>query len=270
MGGIKAKITILGCGGSGGTPLATGYWGLCDPSEPKNTRTRASIAIRTEKTCVVIDTGPDFRLQTLRENIDRIDAVFYTHFHGDHVNGIDDLRYVAIKRRINGEEGYQIPVYMDQTTYDDLKIRFGYMFSESPDGLYQPLLDVHIIDENMSNIIIGDITLQPFVQTHGRGRSLGYKIGDVGYSTDVSDFDKNSLNALQGIKTWIIDCGQYDADETTVHLNYKQVLEWNDVIGADKLYLTHLTPRADYMTVNNETDGNVECAFDGMKLITEM
>ena len=264
-----AKITILGCGGSGGTPLATNYWGACDPGEPKNRRTRASIAIRTARTCVVIDSGPDFRTQTLRENIENIDAVIYTHPHGDHVNGIDDLRYVAIKqRRVQENDNIRVPIYADEHTLSDLKTRFHYMFNETPDGVYIPLIVAHEIKDYESVTINNDLTLTSFVQIHGRGRSLGYRIGNVGYSTDTSDLDDKALNALKGIDTWIVDCGQYGTDtkELTVHANLELVLRWNKVIGASKIYLTHLTPRGDYATLNAETPDYIECAYDGLEI----
>jgi phosphoribosyl 1,2-cyclic phosphate phosphodiesterase len=262
------EITILGCGGSGGTPLATGYWGRCDMHEPRNRRTRASIMVRTQRTCVVIDSGPDFRAQTLRENIDKIDAVIYTHPHGDHVNGIDDLRYVAIKqRRIQDDEAIRVPIYADDYTLNDLQSRFHYMFNHSPDGVYIPLIESNLIDD-YADITVDDLTLKSFVQIHGKGRSLGYRIGDVGYSTDTSDLNDKALNALVGINTWIVDCGQYDTptEDLTVHTNLECVLKWNETVGANKIYLTHLTPRADYQTINAETPGHVECAYDGLKI----
>ena len=275
MGGAimtKCTITILGCGGSGGTPLATGYWGICDPHEPRNIRTRASIAIRTEHTCVVIDSGPDFRTQTLREDIEKIDAVVYTHHHGDHVNGIDDLRYVAIKqRKIQDDESIRVPIYADDYTLNDLQSRFHYMFNNSPDGLYVPLIEPHLIDDH-ADIIIGDLALKSFIQTHGKGRSLGFRIGNVGYSTDVSDLNDDALNALKGIETWIVDCGQYGTltEDLTVHSNLESVLKWNEIVGAQKLYLTHLTPRCDYQTINNETPDYIDCAYDGLTLKVDL
>lgn len=271
MGKTNIEITILGCGGSGGTPLACGHWGCCDPNETRNNRTRPSIAIRTAETCVVIDTGPDFRQQTLRENLSVIDAIIYSHPHADHINGIDDVRYAAVKRRINGDSDFKMPTYAENATLDKIKEIFPYMFKTSDDGLYVPLLDTNIIDYGQS-IQIKDISIQTFVQTHGSGHSMGFKVGDIGYSTDVSQMTSDGLNTLKGISTWIVDCGQYgqDDDELTVHPNLERVLEWNNIIGADKLFLTHLTPRQDYITINNETPDYIECAYDGLKLITSL
>jgi phosphoribosyl 1,2-cyclic phosphate phosphodiesterase len=265
-----AKITILGCGGSGGVPLATGYWGLCDPNNIRNRRTRASIAIQTDNTTVVIDSGPDFREQTIINNIHNINAIFYTHPHGDHVNGIDDLRYCAIKQRIQGQDDAKISIYADDYTLNDMKNRFAYMFQTSPDGIYIPLLDEHILEPVDSKIINGELTIRNFTQVHGATHSLGYCIGDVTYSTDVSDLDETALNAIKGTRIWILDCGQYGADETTVHANYKKILEWREHIKPEKIYLTHLTPRSDYDTINAETPDDIECAYDGLEIIANI
>ena len=263
------EIKILGCGGSGGVPLATNFWGDCNPNNPKNRRTRSSIAISTKTTTIVIDTGPDFHYQTLNNNIDNIDAIIYTHDHADHVNGIDDVRYLAIKKRIFGDQDYMVPIYADKQTLDSLKTRFGYMFRTSDDGLYVPLIKPNIIKTN-DKVVIKDIELQSFVQTHGKGKSLGFIIGDVAYSTDVSDLSHATLNKLNGIKTWIIDCGQFNSDFTTVHPNYNKVLEWNKIVCADKLYLTHLTPRDDYTVINNSTPNHIEAAYDGLIINTKV
>jgi len=268
---VKADIIILGCGGSGGTPLTGGHWGACDPAEPKNKRTRPALAIRTARTCVVIDTGPDFREQTLSNNISDIDAVIYTHDHADHVNGFDDVRYAAIKRRIHGENDFIMPIYATEETLSSVQDRFPYMFRTSPDGLYYPLIQDNILSASGS-LTIDDIQMTYFPQIHGMGTSIGFKIGTVGYSTDVSDFEMESLQKLRGIRTWIVDCGQYGAadEQITVHPNLDRVLKWNETVQAEKLYLTHLTPRHDYQTINNETPDYIECAYDGMIIQAEL
>jgi phosphoribosyl 1,2-cyclic phosphate phosphodiesterase len=267
---IDCEIVILGCGGSGGVPLATGYWGNCNPDNPKNRRTRASIAVRTKSTCIVIDTGADFHAQTIANNISNIDAVIYTHDHADHVNGIDDTRYIAIQKRIKGDDNYRLPIYADKATMRSIQHTFDYLFKISKDGLYIPLLDTYEL--KTGQITIGDIQMTSFYQVHGSGRSIGFKIGDVGYSTDVSNIDDATLKELQGIKTWIVDCGQFGSEtkNITVHPNFERVLKWNEVVRAEHLYLTHLTPKHDYDVINSETPHNVEAAYDGMSLKTKI
>jgi phosphoribosyl 1,2-cyclic phosphate phosphodiesterase len=265
----KCIITVLGCGGSGGVPLATGHWGDCDPKNPKNRRTRSCLWVKTEETSLVIDTGPDFHEQTMRAGIDHIDAVLYTHDHADHVNGIDDVRYLAIKQRVNGDQDYMFPIHLNQKTFDSLKYRFEYLFKTSDDGLYRPLFDTNIV-ESGQDITIGNINMTLFNQIHGANSSLGIRIGDFTYSTDVSDFDDSVLQSLKGTKTWIVDCGQFGFDETTVHANYDKVLRWNDIVQAEKLYLTHLTPRIDYDVMQSKTPDHIEPSYDGLTMMIEL
>ena len=270
MGRTEIEIIVLGCGGSGGTPLASGYWGKADPQEPKNRRTRPSIAIRTPSTTLIVDTGPEFREQTLANSIEAVDAIIYTHDHADHTNGLDDVRFLSIKRRIGGDSDYVTPIHATKTTMQALQERFPYMFRTSADGLYVPLIQPHIIPEEGLFKVDSDVNIEYVSQIHGQGSSIGFKIGDIGYSTDVSDFKMVTLEKLRGIKTWIVDCGQYgqSEDHITVHPNLERVLRWNDVVQADKLYLTHLTPRHDYQTINRETPDYIECAYDGFRLKT--
>jgi phosphoribosyl 1,2-cyclic phosphate phosphodiesterase len=178
-------IVVLGCGGSGGTPLTGGHWGACDPTEPRNRRTRASIAIQSQDTTIVIDSGPDFREQTIREDLGKIDAIIYTHDHADHVNGIDDVRYAAIKRRINGEDDYIMPIYGTDNTLNSLKNKFDYMFKTSDDGLYIPLIEPKSFVASDA-LCIGELEIHSFAQIHGSIESVGFRVGDVGYSTDAS------------------------------------------------------------------------------------
>jgi len=263
-----AIITILGCGGSGGVPLATGYWGACDPRNIKNCRMRASIAIQTEQDCIVIDTGPEFRQQTLKYNLNRIDTILYTHAHSDHINGIDDIRYVKLRQRLEtGEEQPVFPIYADKISMTDIKRRYSHLFTYSPDGLYRPEIEDRIIPDDCTELLINDrLRFKPFVQGHGSGISLGYRIGDLAYSTDVSSLDDKAFEAIDGIKTWIVDCGQYGFESSTVHPNLERVLEWQNRVRAEKVYLTHLTPRADYNVLLNETDDNIEPCYDGMQI----
>jgi phosphoribosyl 1,2-cyclic phosphate phosphodiesterase len=259
----NCTVTILGCGGSGGVPLATGYWGKCNPNNPKNRRRRASIAIQNEKTCIVIDSGPDFHEQTLIHNISHIDAVLYSHDHADHINGLDDVRYLAIKQRIQGRKDYKFPIYSDKKTLEGIIKRFDYLFRDDPNGLYIPLIESKAIEYD-EELNIGHINLKMFRQIHGFGHSNGFIIGDLAYSTDVSDLSDEALQNLKGIKTWVVDCGQFGSDKTTVHANYERVLELNEIVGAKKLYLTHLKPDDDYDVLMNQTPDYIEPAYDGL------
>lgn len=257
------RITILGCGGSGGVPLVTGHWGKCDPNNPKNERLRASIAIETAGKCLVVDTGPDFRTQTLKYGLKNIDAVLYTHAHSDHINGADELRYVMYLKK------QRVRAYGDDATLNELQTRFSHLFVHSPDGLYEPVITVSAFrnDDYGTEMDIEGVKVVPFWQSHGvSGRSLGYRLGDFAYSTDVSALDDAAFDALQGIRTWLVDCGQFGSEFTVVHPNLPKILEWNTKIGAKRVILTHLTPAIDYEMVKSIVSAGYEPAFDGMTI----
>lgn len=256
-------VKVLGCGASGGVPLATGFWGNCDPQNPKNLRTRASISVTLGGNTLVVDTGPDFRQQTLRENITRIDGILYTHAHSDHVHGIDDLRYVKFIQKD------LIHAYGDLDTLNELQSRFAHMFTASADGLYQPVIEPHAFaDEDYGRYQpIAGMDVMPIWQHHGTaGHSLGYRFGDFAYSTDVSRMDDTAFNALAGIKTWLVDCAQFDTDYVIVHPNFEMVHGWNDRVKAQRVILTHLTPRVDFEKTRAKLPEGYEPAYDGMEI----
>ena len=166
------RVTILGCGGSGGVPLVGGNWGACDPRNPRNQRTRVSILVEEEGTRILVDTSPDLRRQCLAAKISGIDAVLFSHDHADHCHGIDDLRALV------HAHGKPIDAYADAKTERALKARFAYAFAgEKSDSIYPPLLAVRTIDGSFK---IGEITVVPFVQAHGSTTTLGFRFGPLG------------------------------------------------------------------------------------------
>lgn len=258
---MKATITILGCGNSAGTPAIGNYWGNCDPNESKNRRSRPSIAVQSDKTTIVVDTGPDIRDQMNREDIKTVDAVLYTHSHGDHIAGIDDLRIFRLRHK------KLVPVYGMRETLAELEARFSYMFIEQA-AIYPKVLEPNIIEPDQFGRVmtIGDIEFVPFGQDHGTCASLGFRFGDTAYSTDVVRLDEAALSALKGIRIWIVDAAGYKMEQNSVHMTLRQLYAANEVVGAGQVYLTHLSPLMDYETLRRELPQGYEPAWDGLKI----
>lgn len=258
---MSYTITILGCGNSEGTPAIGNHWGECDPSEPKNRRMRPCVAVQSDTSTLIIDTGPDFKEQVNRNNISQIDGVLYTHAHADHVSGIDELRVWAkhTKQPVN--------VYGQEPTLDELKARFDYQF-EQKHPTYPAVLTANTITGSALGkpMRIGDIDFIPFEQDHGTCTSLGFRFGDVAYSTDLIDLSDDALEALKGIKTWIVDGAGYNSETNPVHLSLERVYEFNQIIKAQNVYFTHLSRWMDYKTVLEETPEGYEPAYDGLVL----
>lgn len=248
-------ITILGCGPSQGVPSINGGWGNCDPLNPKNYRRRSSLLIEIKEKNFLIDTSPDIRDQLIHSKTTHLDALFYTHAHADHLHGIDEIR--AINQLMQAP----IPTYADIETLNIIKERFGYVLEHPKDGVfYRPCLTPHEIKDSFN---IHDVKIKTFEQDHGHGmRSIGYRINDLGYSTDVVALDQKAFDILKGVKVWIVDCLREKQHKTHSHL--KQTLEWINVVKPELAILTHMGPDLDYDTLFNNLPDGVLPAYDGM------
>lgn len=249
------RVTILGCGASGGVPLISGEWGVCDPQNPKNRRLRASIAVEKKGTTVLVDTSPDLREQCLSVGIQRIDAVLYTHDHADHTHGIDDLRPFRYRDKM------PIPIYGNSETIAFLKRRFSYAFpvEEMRPDIYRSFVCANIIEGPFQ---VGTISVIPFIQGHGYSSSIGYRFENIAYSTDVVDLDDAAFETLEGIDTWVVDCIAMDPRPTHSHL--AKTLEWIERVKPRRAYLTHLSHYLDYDKLMQILPDGVEVAYDGL------
>lgn len=254
------KVTVLGCGPSNGVPVIGGNWGTCNPDNPKNRRSRPSVLVETQGQVILIDTSPDLRAQLLAAGVTRIDAVLYTHDHADHVHGIDDLRTVS---RLMGRT--KIPAYADPETLASITRRFPYVFDlpEGPTGmLYRPILVPNVI---AGPFRIGPVEIIPFVQDHGICPTLGFRIGQFGYSTDVVRLDEAAFAALDGVETWIVDCLR-DGEPHPTHANLATTLGWVARVKPRRAVLTHMNHHADYDHLAALCPAGVEPGYDGMVL----
>ncbi|HEY5413078.1 MAG TPA: MBL fold metallo-hydrolase [Caulobacteraceae bacterium] len=259
------EFTILGCGSSGGVPRADGAWGACDPAESRNRRSRCSMLVRRKaetpgapETTVVVDTAPEFRQQAAAAGVSRLDAVLYTHDHADQTHGIDDLRAFWIRHRS------RTPCYMDAATRAGLMRRFAYVFEG--EGGYPAICEARPLPEFGAPWGIegpsGEIPLLTFDQDHGAIRSVGYRIGDVAYSSDIVDFPERSVPALEGLDVWIVDALRLTPHPTHAHLD--RTLEWIDRLKPRRAILTNMHQDLDYRTLTRSLPKGVEPAYDGV------
>lgn len=264
------KITILGCGSSGGVPRVGGDWGACDPNEPKNRRRRSSILLECwegdkeppedQKTIILIDTSPDLREQLLDAQTKHIDAVLYTHDHGDQTHGMDDLRAIAYKKRS------QIPVYMDAVTKTDLLQRFTYCF-EKPEGrIHPPILKIEQIIKHGDHLIISgpgcDVNIEVFQVGHGNINALGFIFcGKIAYSPDAHTISDSVLESLNEMDVWIVDALRYHQHPTHAHTD--KTLHWGAQTRTKQLVFTNMHIDMDMDTLKSELPGNQIIAYDG-------
>jgi phosphoribosyl 1,2-cyclic phosphate phosphodiesterase len=263
---MSLKLTILGCGTSGGVPRIGNHWGACDRANPKNSRKRCSLLVQRAgtngKTAVLVDTSPDLRQQLLDAAVGWLDGVLFTHDHADHVHGIDDLRQVAF----NGKR--RVEVYYDEFTGRQLHERFLYCFETRNE--YPAILDGHEIRAGKTVDISGaggTIAALPFRQLHGGGESLGFRFGGIAYSPDVSDLPEDSLEALENLDVWILDALRYTPHPS--HFSVAQALDWIARLKPKRAVLTHMHLDLDYAALASELPPGVEPAYDGMVLTTD-
>lgn len=254
-------VTILGCGSSGGVPRGDGDWGSCDPTDPRNLRSRCSMLARRTgpdgETAVLIDTSPDLRQQMLAARASRVDAVLITHDHADQTHGIDDLRVFALRRR------QRIPCWMDAATREALTHRFDYIF-ETKQG-YPAILEARDLPIHGTPWRIdgpgGSVPVVTFDQGHGPIRSVGYRLGGVSYSSDVDALSDEALRAVAGSELWIIDALRWNRHPTHAHVD--QALEWIAAADVGTAVLTNLHIDLDYKALSALVPPGVEIAHDG-------
>jgi len=254
------KITILGCGSATGTPSVGCGWGDLDQNNPKNSRLRPSILVENGNTRILVDTSPDLRRQLLNADVDRLDAVLYTHAHADHLHGIDDLR------QINRSMNAAIDIYGDEATIAEISERFGYVLVPlAPDAksYFKPTLNPHTIHEG-DTLTIGDVDINVFVQDHGYGKTLGFRFGPIAYSTDVVELPENAFDVLDGVDTWIV--GTLIDHPHPTHAHVDKALDWMQRVGPRRGVLTHLGFSLDFDVLKNSLPDHIEPAFDGMIL----
>lgn len=258
------KITVLGCGSSTGTPAlgrggAGGYWGQCDPNNPKNSRKRASLLVEYQGKFLLIDTSPDLRNQLLPLGLQRMDAIFFTHDHGDHVHGIDEMRNFYY---LSGRQS-PYPVYGSFETLQGIQNRFSYLFNP----VYAK--DVPILTPNPKQygdfFTVEGVPVTLFAQDHGCSLSTGYRLGAFAYSTDVKHLDDTAFSFLEGLDTWMVDCLSLEPRKTHAHL--EQTLQWIHRIKPKRAILTHMSPSLDYNWLLRVLPSGVEPAFDGMEIL---
>lgn len=259
------KLTILGCGSSGGVPRLPHDWGHCDPSNPRNRRRRAAALVQRfgkgGVTSVLIDTGPDVREQLLSVRLEALDGVLFTHDHADHTHGIDDLRMLAyaMKRRVS--------VWMDGPTRMSLMSRFSYCFVSPSGSSYPPILTAHDVHPLQPIVIDGPggrITALPVPQEHGDIQSLGYRFGNLAYSPDISGLSDEAIAHMQGLDVWIVDALR-DVPHPS-HFTVKQALQWIERLAPKRAVLTHLHVDLDYDALKRRLPAHIEPAHDGMIL----
>ena len=245
------RLTFLGTGTSMGVPIAGGFNSEHLDGDPRNIRWRCSAWIETDQSSIVIDTGPEFRLQTLRSGLSKIDLVLITHEHMDHIAGLDDLRPFCYKQE------QSIPVYGSDECLDAIRRRFDYMFG--PDR-YPGATDIDL-QEITGKTTFQDLQITPLPAIHGKVNVLGYRVNDVAYLTDVKAIPDSTKKLIRGSKVMVLSGLRWKPDHPT-HLTIPQAVDIADELEVPKTYLIHMNSYVNHQHSNQRLPDHVRLAYD--------
>ena len=254
--GLGEVFTFLGTGTSNGVPVLGCSCDGGTSKDPRDNRLRTSALLETEKTRIVIDSGPDFRQQMLPQPFRKIDGLLITHIHYDHVGGIDDVRpYCALG---------DIEVYANENTCNGLRHNFPYCFTDNPyPGV--PKLNPHSIQPHV-RFMIGDIEVMPISVMHGELPILGYRFGKLAYITDMKTIKDEELPYLEGIETLVVNALRWEREHHS-HQLISEAIDFSRKIGAKRTYLTHLTHKIGlHEEAQKLLPNDVFFAYDGLKI----
>ena len=250
----KAKLTFLGTGTSQGIPMIGCGCEVCSSTDPQDKRLRSSVFVEYEGLKILVDAGPDFRYQMLREGITNVDAILLTHNHKDHTGGLDDIR------AFNYLEKKATQIYCEKYVEESLRMEYSYAFAENkyPGA---PEWEVHIIDEQPFSI--KGVTIVPIRGMHFRLPVLGYRFGDIAYCTDMNHIPEEEFSKLEGLEHFIINCVRRGRHIS--HFSLEGAIEVARRVGARKTCLTpksHQLPK--HRLLSEELPDGIRPAYDGL------
>jgi phosphoribosyl 1,2-cyclic phosphate phosphodiesterase len=250
------EFLFTGSGTSQGVPVIACGCEVCQSPDPKDKRLRSSGILRSDTTTIVFDTGPDFRQQMLRADVQKLDAVVFTHQHKDHTAGMDDVRAFNFKQKRD------MPIYATEAVQEHLRREFYYVFEQS-DYPGVPRLKFHAIDHDPFGI--GDLELLPIPAMHREMPVLGFRRGNFAYLTDANYIPSASMARLKGVKVLVLNALRKKPHHS--HFTLAEALVIGEELGVEKLYLTHISHlMGRHAEVSAELPSFAEIAYDGLRL----
>ena len=250
----RLRVIVLGSGTSMGVPTLACRCEVCRSQDPHDRRTRPSVLLSYNDRNVVIDTTPDFRRQALRANLDRLDAILYTHAHADHILGLDDIRPFNMKQKS------AVPVYASDETLSILRRTFAYIFEPQPGESSLPQIELHSL---CGAFELFGIRITPVSAQHGPLTVYGFRIGDVAYLTDFSSVPDASKNLLRGLDHLILDALRYTPHP--MHSTVDQSLALVEELQPKHAWFTHICHDLGHEATNAKLPANVRLAYDGLE-----
>lgn len=252
------QVTFLGSGTSMGVPIAGGFGSDLLTDDPRNIRTRCSAWVKGEKTSILIDAGPEFRIQSIRADLNYIDYVLITHKHMDHVAGIDDLR------SYNLVHPGSIPIYSSKECLDSIKTRFDYLFGPNR----YPGAASLSLNEITGPTQLGEFKVTPLPVTHGNLDILGYRINDFCYLTDVKAIPESTMDLIRGAKTIVLSALRWEPKHPT-HLTIPEAVDIINELQIPEAWLIHMNAFVEHQITNDKLPPHINLSFDEQVIFVE-
>lgn len=257
--GHRRFLTLLGTGTSHGVPVIGCHCEVCESTNPRNKRLRSGVAVEAPDGLFLIDTSPELRIQLLRERIDLVHAVLYTHDHADHIFGLDDLRLFGYRL------GHSVPLYCEPYVRQHLMAAFGYAFTPPPPDVHVgavPLLEFQPLTEKPFDLLGQHVV--PIRLMHGKLPIFGFRFNNIAFCTDVSQIPEQSWPLLEGLDVLILDALRPTGHAT--HFGVREALEVVERVRPKQAYFTHVSHELEYEATNRSLPPRVELAYDGLRI----
>ena len=252
------RLTFLGTGTSFGVPVVGCDCATCTSPDPRDKRTRNGALLELPGGRLLVDTPPELRMQLLAAHVDRVDAVWITHPHADHLHGVDDLRIFTTRLRM------RLPAHVAEEHREEIQARFPYIFNdfEPPAGTTKPLIHLVGFEAGRPHTVLGE-EFVPVSTPHGPMTTYGFRVGGLGYITDAKALDEAALETLAGVDTLVLNALWWGNPHPT-HFNVEEALEAAAQVGARQTYLVHLTHRLRHAELQEALPPGVAPAYDGL------
>lgn len=257
------RLRFLGTGTSFGIPVVGCDCAVCSSTDPRDRRSRSAALLTSDdgRRALLVDTPPELRLQLLAAHVRRLDAVWITHCHADHIHGIDDLRVFS------AHLGDTVPAFAPEECAATLRRRFSYIFDSSyepPPGTSKPEIRLHVL-RPYEPVMLAGFDATPLPVLHGDMTPYGFRIGDLGYITDAKALPPRTMDALRGVRVLVLNALWWGHSHPT-HLNVEEAIDLSRELGAERTLLTHLTHRLGHAQLAARLPAGIEPAYDGLEV----
>lgn len=255
------KFIFLGTAASAGIPMIGCLCSVCTSPSPKNQRLRSSGLLKINGKTLLIDSGPDFRIQALKHRVDRLDGVLLTHTHFDHIAGIDELRVYYLQSK------EKMPCLLSLNSLQDLRKRYSYLFHTGDSITLSAQIEFHVMDKDSGEIDFLGIKIRYMSYFQGGMRVNGFRIGNFAYVSDIRDYDVSIFSHLQGVEKLVLSAPRHEP--SLLHLGLEEAVEFAKRVGAKQTFLTHVSHEIDHEKENRKLPPSIQYGFDGLEMEIE-